>query len=103
RNRLKILVWEPGGFWLLARRLERGTFAWPKSEASSIELTPAQLAVLLGGLDPGSRNSSSVVSRLPALLVKDSEELLISFCCRKRLAAGDASWPNRVAWPVVQT
>lgn len=51
RNRLKILVWEPGGFWLLARRLEKGTFAWPTNAAKSIELTAAQLGALLGGLD----------------------------------------------------
>ena len=51
RNRLKILVWEPGGYWLLARRLEQETFAWPETDATSIELTPAQLTLLLGGID----------------------------------------------------
>ena len=51
RNRLKILVWEQSGYWLLAKRLEKGTFAWPGEETTSIECTPAQLSLLLGGID----------------------------------------------------
>ena len=51
RNRLKILLWEPGGFWLLARRLEKGTFAWPDASEQTVELTPSELTLLLGGLD----------------------------------------------------
>jgi transposase len=30
RNRAKMLLWERGGFWLLSRRLEQGTFALPE-------------------------------------------------------------------------
>ena len=54
RNRLKILWWDRGGFWLLARRLERGTFAWPKPksvDATSIELRASELTMLLDGID----------------------------------------------------
>jgi transposase len=51
RNRLKILVWETGGYWLLSRRLEEGTFAWPASASPALELTPTQLTLLLGGID----------------------------------------------------
>jgi transposase len=49
-DRLKILLWESSGFWLFAKRLERGTFAWPASGAK-VQYTPAELALLLGGLD----------------------------------------------------
>jgi transposase len=31
RNRSKMLLWDRGGFWLLSRRLERGTFALPEA------------------------------------------------------------------------
>jgi transposase len=30
RDRIKILFWEEGGYWLCARRLEQGTFRWPR-------------------------------------------------------------------------
>ena len=54
RDRIKILYWERSGFWLLHKRLERGTFSWPLpdgSEEKQIELSSSDLAALLGGLD----------------------------------------------------
>ena len=50
---LKILVWDGTGLWVLAKRLERGTFAWPRIQPGQtrIELTPSELAALLSGLD----------------------------------------------------
>ncbi|MFK7742405.1 MAG: IS66 family insertion sequence element accessory protein TnpB [Planctomycetota bacterium] len=54
RDRIKILYWERSGFWLLHKRLEKGTFAWPlpeDSDAKQVELSATDLAALLGGLD----------------------------------------------------
>lgn len=53
RNRLKLLLFEGGGLWVLAKRLERGTFAWPAAATAGrrIELSAEELALLLGGLD----------------------------------------------------
>ena len=60
RNRLKILLYDESGTWVLAKRLERGTFAWPDHEsADSVEFRAEELALLLGGIDAGgliSRN-----------------------------------------------
>jgi transposase len=47
QNRVKILVWERGGFWLLYKRLERGTFAAVERE----ELTGRELFLLLEGIE----------------------------------------------------
>lgn len=53
RNRLKILFFEGAGLWVLAKRLERGTFAWPTAATASrrVELSPEELVLLLGGID----------------------------------------------------
>lgn len=41
-----------GGFWVLYRRLERGTFAWPTDEdVARVELRSADLLLLLSGVD----------------------------------------------------
>lgn len=55
RDRLKVLYFDRGGWWLVSRRLECGTFGWPKRCASStrrLELQSEDLMLLLSGLDP---------------------------------------------------
>lgn len=32
RDKIKILQWEYSGFWLYYKRLEKGTFKWPKNK-----------------------------------------------------------------------
>lgn len=51
RDRLKVLVWEESGFWLLAKRLEKGTFGWPESSRMKVEYSTAELAAMLAGLE----------------------------------------------------
>jgi hypothetical protein len=48
---LKCLYWSDGGLCLLAKRLEKGRFAWPRADAGVVALTSAQLALLLEGFD----------------------------------------------------
>jgi transposase len=53
-TRLKILYWDGTGLWLLIKRLEQGTFAWPKNlEAGRVKLklAPEALAMLTDGID----------------------------------------------------
>ena len=49
RNRLKMLVWDAGGFWLLCKRLEQGRFQLP--EAGQHELDYHTLLMLINGVD----------------------------------------------------
>ena len=68
RTVLKILVWDGTGLWVLAKRLERGTFVWPRAlpGESRIELTAAELAALLSGLDPRRATTWPTWHRLSA-------------------------------------
>jgi transposase len=53
-TRLKILYFDGTGAWLLMKRLERGTFSWPKNlEAgvAKLKLAPEALAMLTDGID----------------------------------------------------
>ena len=51
-DRLKILAWDRSGFWVLYKRLEQGTFAWPAEDTSApVEMHSTDLALLLSGVD----------------------------------------------------
>ena len=51
-DRLKILVWDRSGFWVLYKRLEQGTFAWPtEASPTPVTITSRDLLVLLSGVD----------------------------------------------------
>ena len=49
-NRLKVLVHDGIGVWLVARRLNSGKFVWPKDVGATVTLTRAQLDALVLGL-----------------------------------------------------
>lgn len=51
RNRLKILFWDRTGLWVCAKRLETGTFSWPSGDEPVVEMTAAELALIVGGID----------------------------------------------------
>jgi len=48
---IKLLWWDGDGLCLFAKRLERGRFIWPRAEQGVAVLTPAQLSMLLEGID----------------------------------------------------
>jgi transposase len=54
RNRVKLLVWDRTGYWLLYKRLERGTFEIPTTPVPGerhVEVDAGDLAVMLEGFD----------------------------------------------------
>jgi transposase len=53
-TRIKILYYDGSGLWLLTKRLEKGSFSWPKAsqaESAKLKLTPEAFAMLTDGVD----------------------------------------------------
>ena len=50
-DRLKILVWDGSGLVLIYKRLEQGSFAWPKVQDGVMRVSRAQAEALVEGLD----------------------------------------------------
>ncbi len=48
---IKVLWFDGQGLLLLSKRLERGRFVWPQASGGGVSLTPAQLSMLLEGID----------------------------------------------------
>ena len=54
KNQVKLIVWTRGGFTIVHKRLERGTFTFPArvtTDAKSVAIDVHELAMLLEGID----------------------------------------------------
>jgi transposase len=54
KTQVKLLLWTRGGFTIVAKRLEGGTFSFPQrvhAEVKSVEVDVHELALLLEGID----------------------------------------------------
>ncbi|KVD84110.1 transposase [Burkholderia sp. ABCPW 14] len=50
-DRIKLLLRERNGFWLMMKRPEADRFVWPRGATTVLELTIEQLYWLLDGID----------------------------------------------------
>jgi transposase len=50
-DRIKALWYDGDGMCLFAKRLERGRFVWPRATSGVVSLSPAQLSMLVEGID----------------------------------------------------
>jgi transposase len=60
RNQVKLIVWTRGGFTIVHKRLERGTFTFPSrvtGDAASVAIDVHELAMLLEGIDASGAKS----------------------------------------------
>lgn len=68
-NQVRLLFWERDGFCLLTKRLEAGTFRRLKNErgeTSHVEIEPAELILLLEGIDVASMHRRKRYVRDPS-------------------------------------
>ena len=72
RDRIKILYWDRDGMAVWAKRLERGTFRVPAATAGRVEMTTAELAALLAGIDLNTARRRVRYSR-PGTPLQNSE------------------------------
>ena len=64
KDRIKALYWEGNGFVLLYKRLESGSFQWPRKESEARRLTPQQYRWLMEGLSVDQPKAHKPVSGL---------------------------------------
>jgi transposase len=52
-NQIRLLQWDRDGFALYSKRLEQGTFQWPKGkgDANPLLLSDQELLLILGGIE----------------------------------------------------
>ena len=50
-DRIKGLLWEGDGFLLLYKRIENGSFKWPRTADEAMEITPEQYRMLMQGME----------------------------------------------------
>lgn len=48
---IKVIWWDGQGACLFSKRLEKGRFVWPSPSSGKVSLSPAQLSMLLEGID----------------------------------------------------
>lgn len=68
RTLLKMLLWDRTGYFLFAKRLEQGTYAWPEHESDDegLRVSMKELMCILEGIDLRDVRLRKRMNRLPA-------------------------------------
>jgi transposase len=79
RDRIKLLLWDRTGFWLLLKRLQSDRFVWPR-DVAVMELTVEQLHWLLDGIDlttalPDAKSADDYDALLPWRMGKGNRDI----------------------------
>lgn len=69
RDRMKVLYYERGGYCLWYKRLEAGVFALPTRASAGLEITLADLSMIVDGVDPSRVTRGRRYGRPSALAV----------------------------------
>jgi transposase len=51
RDAIKLFFFDGTGMWVCAKRLEKGTYRWPEPGELSVQMSAAELQMLLSGID----------------------------------------------------
>jgi hypothetical protein len=96
RDRLKILYWDRDGLAIWYKRLEKGTFQFPTdlvkdpSPSGKAQITPNQLALLLGGKDTSRLMPTAGMTGFTSIPVAPSKRWPVG-----RIADGTGTRPGR--------
>ena len=67
-SRIKALLWEGDGFLLMYKRLDNGSFRWPRSADEAMAITDDQYRMLMQGLEVVARHPITEVAKIPDLM-----------------------------------
>ena len=67
-SRIKALLWEGDGFLLMYKRLDNGSFRWPRSADEAMAITGDQYRMLMQGLEVVERHPITEVAKIPDLM-----------------------------------
>ena len=80
-DQIKVLWADSDGLCLFTKRLERGRFVWPVTRDGKVHLTPAQLSMLLEGIDwkhpKPSRQPSGCGLSWPVITVIKTDNVIV--------------------------
>ena len=67
-DRIKALLWEGDGFFLMYKRLDNGAFRWPWLKDEAMFITEDQYRMLMQGFEIVARNLISVLKETPSMM-----------------------------------